>query len=316
MLKHFSCALMMITLTLSATANDKTKTEQNDLFSSNNNCPKTEKVTFFNTHKNPINVWLNPINRPAYQRLSFDRSLYALKLEPTSLVDCQTLSLKGVLLKKYGDWSQQHVNGAEFEPSNPVTFSEFKHLRMVLRFDPSITKLPRTEEIKNTYKKYVTSDKLKSLDDGRAHFGLTLYATINTTTDTRPNTKSSTPPSTVHSSKSNSKSNSKPTTISSTKSFNATTLVSFDNDQLDGQWLELKVPFSSFDLYTEQNYKEEPISAKALSNITIEGLRFVAETKSTKVLRNLNPGAFKDPEHLPIEIFKELGFELLGLYLE
>jgi hypothetical protein len=177
------------------------------------------------------------------------------------------------LVKKLGDWNHQHGNGIIAEiADHKILLSQVAGIELLLKIDSANSHLPTKKQIITTYGELVDSAQLNALDDENVYLSFALYGPVSTT-----------------------------------MTFNGDYLLKLNtSNQLD-QWLKVTIPTSQLTTYTEEHYQEQPISLAAAQNQVITGLRIMAETSSTQVVRNLILERFNDDTP---KLFKEISLSL------
>lgn len=177
------------------------------------------------------------------------------------------------LIKKFGDWHHQHANGITAQFSE-LTFSKVAGVEFVLRINTDISNLPSREEIAKTYNNLVSNELLAKLDDSNVHLSFALTTEAESI---------------------------------DTPQFNAEYLLSLDAKKQVNCWLYVFIPVAELTKYNDVRYQKTSLSEEDVKSIMISDFRLVAETRSTKVIRNLIPDTFdfKVPK-----LFKEIGVEI------
>lgn len=169
-----------------------------------------------------------------------------------------------VLLKKIADWDFQHSNGFERNIlAHAYTFGDVKNLVFDVKINSANTRIPSVESLKTTYASYVDGATIDALEDGKVNIGITLGDATN---------------------------------------LNGAIIFQLDQTTLSDQWVRVTIPMNKLSLYQEINYNRTAKTLAELSNVLINRILIVGETKSGAVLRgNINPWSTSVPE-----IFKEM----------
>jgi hypothetical protein len=241
----------------------------------------TRPVAFFGPSQTQYNAWNHTANGDVYSGLAQALEHYDFKLlyakQPHS-----TPILDGILVKKLGDWSQQHSTGLEFSPESDIAFKDVKALEMIIAIDPSQSFIPSQSKIKADFGKFTDEKTLQEYAKSEINISLALYAYFSD--DTRE------------------------------PSYNAEYLLALAPENHSKGYLSVTIPIEQFRLYTEQNYASTDIQIDDFSDRLVEGIRMMGESSNKKVLRNYN-GDIYEAQSPPPELFKEVGISLFGLYL-
>lgn len=153
-----------------------------------------------------------------------------------------------VLLKKIADWNHQHSNGFECNIiGQSIKFGNIENLVFDLKINSAKTNIPSVEIIKKTYANYVDSSVVDTLEDGKVNIGITLGDNTN---------------------------------------LNGTIIFQLDQNILSDKWVRVTIPMNKLSFYSEINYKKTPKTLADLSDVIINRMLIVGETKSGSVLRN------------------------------
>ncbi len=185
------------------------------------------------------------------------------------------------LVKKIGDWDQQHLNGMEiFYGEELLRFSEIKSFEMTLKIDSKKTYIPNLAQIREAFNQSLTEAEIYNFEKFNFNLGITLF---------EPGGNEQT--------------------------FNVFYNLEIAPDEFD-QWLNVTIPINEFNCYLERNYQETYVTLSDYQNRLFKGIRLCAETHSTKVVRNLHPEFYHS--NPPDEVYKELSFAIgqisLGTY--
>ena len=185
-----------------------------------------------------------------------------------------------LLVKKVGDWSQNHINGIEpMLDRAGMAFSSISAIKLTLRIDSRKTALPTSEQIQQTFSFASDAAALEALDQGNVTLGLTLFG--------------------EHFSD------------QGVKTPNANFLLTIKPEQFN-DWLTITLPVTNMNFYWEQNYSPTAASQSELANEKIMGFRITPETDSGRVARSLNPNAWETARK---ELFKEMAVEFREIVL-
>lgn len=188
---------------------------------------------------------------------------------------CNNVStLDIVLLKKIADWNHQHSNGFECNIlAQGYKFGDIKSLVFDLKINTAKTRIPTVESIKKTYANYVNGSIVDAMDDGKVNIGITLGDNTN---------------------------------------LNASIIFQLDQVTLGDKWVRVTIPMDKLSYYQEINYKQTAKTQADLSNVVINRMLIVGETKSGAVLRrNISPWDANIPE-----IFKEMDVSFKKIELQ
>ena len=232
-------------------------------------------LVLYDAHTNRLGGWNHTVNF-AEEFVGLQRSAehYQVSSETTKTQNFYTTTL----VKKLGDWNHQHANGIIADvTANALLFSQIAGIEILLKIDSASSHIPNKHDILAIYGKLLAAEQLSHLDDENIYLSFALFGPM-----------------------------------SATMTFNADYLLKLESaSQLD-QWLRVTIPISHLTTYSEEHYQEQPITFDAAQNQAITGLRIMAETASTKVIRNLLLDKFN---HSTPKLFKEikLNIEYLGL---
>jgi len=180
-----------------------------------------------------------------------------------------------ILLKKIANWDHQHSNGFECNIlAKGYKFGDIENLVFDLKINSSKTKIPSVESLKNTYASYVNDVIVDALDDGKVNIGITLGDNTN---------------------------------------LNASIVIQLDQEILSDKWVRVTIPMNKLSFYQEINYNQTAKMQEDLSNVVINRLLVVGETKSGAVLRkNIIPWNSNIPETFKeMDLsFKKIEFQL------
>jgi hypothetical protein len=164
----------------------------------------------------------------------------------SSCNDVYTLDI--VLLKKIADWNHQHSNGFECNIlTQGIKFGDIENLVFDLKINSAKTNIPSVESIKKTYANYVNEAIVNALEDGKVNIGITLGDNTN---------------------------------------LNGTIIFQLDQNILSDKWVRVTIPMNKLSFSSEINYKKTHKTLADLSDVIINRMLIVGETKSGSVLRN------------------------------
>ena len=230
-------------------------------------------LVLFSKETNVLDGWNHVESYPdEFDGLKFRPELYRIESKPDQNIE--EYQYKTTLIKKFGDWNHQHANGITAQFSE-LAFSKVAGIEIVLRINNETSNLPSLNTLSKAYNNLVSDELLEKLDDGNVHLSLTLSSQDTNNTDL--------------------------------PKFNAEYLLSFDAKKHVDNWYHVFIPVSALNAYNEINYKQTPLSENESKSMMISGFRLMAETHSTKVIRNFIPELFD--ESVP-KLFKEIGLEV------
>ena len=181
-----------------------------------------------------------------------------------------------ILVKKYGDWNQQHANGLISPVPDPsIKVSEVSSLDIYFRINLLNTKIPNLDTLAQKYSKHLTPSELENLDDSKANLAFAFVGQGN------------------HS--------------AGEAVLHLESYVSIDTAELSDQWIHLNIPLESMSVYQLQNYVRTDVSLLESGESPIHHLRINPETKSGKVVRNFIQDQWDDS--MP-EIYKEMSVSI------
>lgn len=239
-----------------------------------NNEPLTlDAHILFGATTNLLSGWNHVESYPdEFTGLALSSEKYRIEKQPALTENKEFFST--TLVKKFADWNHQHANGITADFSE-LAFSEIAGIALVLKVNSTISNVPGFETIANTYSNLVSGNQLSILDDGNLHLSVALRAGEMDSAEV--------------------------------PRFNAEYLLSLDAKTQMDQWYRIFIPASYLVRYNEIHYKHTPVSMEKAKSIVISNFKLVAETRSTKVLRNLIPNTFN--EDVP-KLFKEIGLNI------
>ena len=191
----------------------------------------------------------------------------------SSCNDVDTLDM--VLVKKIADWDHQHANGFERNIlAFGYKFGDIENLVFDVKINSAKTSVPSVDSLKTTYSSYVNAATVDALEDGKVNVGITLGDSTN---------------------------------------LNGAIIFQLDQTALSDQWVRVTIPMSKLSFYQEVNYVRTAKTLAELSNVVINRMLVVGETKSGAVLRgNINPWSSSVPETFKeMDLsFKKIEFQL------
>ncbi|HSC68133.1 MAG TPA: hypothetical protein VLC79_10605 [Cellvibrio sp.] len=163
----------------------------------------------------------------------------------SSCNDVDTIDM--ILVKKINDWDHQHSNGFERKiVSLGYKFGDIENIVLDLKVNSASTSIPSIETLKTTYSSYTSASNIEALDEGKVNVDITLH---------------------------------------DGKNLNGKIIVQLDQTTLADQWVRVTVPMSEVYFYEEINYVRTPKPLADLSNVVIDRLLVVGETRKGAVLR-------------------------------
>jgi len=182
-----------------------------------------------------------------------------------------------VLVKKIADWDRQHSNGFERNIlAHGYKFGDIENLVVDIKVNSANTSIPSVASLKTIYANYVSAATIDALDEGKVNVDITLHDGAN---------------------------------------LFGKIIVQLDQETLKDQWVRVSVPMSKVYFYQEINYNRTTKTLADLSNVVIQRMVVVGETKNGSVLRgpigdaNWNtsiPETFKEADLS----FKKIEFQL------
>ncbi len=185
------------------------------------------------------------------------------------------------LVKKIGDWNQQHLNGMEiFYGDSLMRYSSISSIQLFLKIDRKETFLPKIDEVAQIFDGIVTTDEIGVIETSKFNLGITLFESGGT--------------------------------VSEKGDFNAFYILEIDPTHFD-KWIEVNIPLNDFKYYLEKNYNETYVKPSEFPSAEIKGIRLCAETHTGQVIRNLNSEFYES--NTPQELCKELSFSIGAIAL-
>ena len=175
-----------------------------------------------------------------------------------------TDTINMVFAKKIADWDFQHMNGFERNIlAHGYKFGDIENLVLDIKVNSAYTSIPSVASLKTTYASYVSTATIDTLDEGKVNVDITLHDGAN---------------------------------------LFGKIIVQLDQETLKDQWVRVTVPMNKVSFYQEINYNRTNKTLADLSNVVIQRMLIVGETKKGAVLRgDINPWSSSVPE-----TFKEL----------
>lgn len=238
-----------------------------------NTLPIPNAQVLFNPTQNVLGGWNHVAKFPdEFAGLNFPSGMYRVDRKPALNRGVHQYST--TLIKKYGDWHHQHANGITANyPA--IKYSKVEGVELVFKINSDISHLPTMKDLYDAYGEYLTHEQIQALDDGQVHLSIALVGE-GAEDITQP-------------------------------TFNADFLLSLEVNKRVDEWHHVFIPRSELNTYTEQNYDSTPLTAGKAKKFHVESFRLMAETASTKVVRNYIPDSYNDD--VP-KLFKEIGIEI------
>lgn len=231
---------------------------------------------------NNINTWNHNSPSQGFTALKQETSKYSLTQNNASSDGCQATGLSTILVKKLGDWDQQHINGIEFLAAHqPKELATITSVAITLKIDALLSYSPSQALLLSSYENVIPEKAILTLANQNYFLGVTLYSPF-------------------------SEDRNEPT-------FNASTIIELSLSSAD-KWLTVNIPINAFFLFTQENYQEEAITLAQFNKRLLKGLRIVAETKDTNVARNSNPAYYSEHSSLS-EHYKEIALHIASIEL-
>lgn len=184
-------------------------------------------------------------------------------------------SINMVLVKKIADWDRQHSNGFERNIlAHGYKFGDIENLVVDIKVNSTNTSIPSVTSLKTTYASYVSAATIDALDEGKVNVDITLHDGAN---------------------------------------LFGKIIVQLDQETLKDQWVRVTVPMNKVSFYQEINYNRTNKTLADLSNVIIQRMLIVGETKKGAVLRgDINPWSTSAPETFKeMDLsFKKIEFQL------
>ncbi|MDO8342212.1 MAG: hypothetical protein Q7T48_03340 [Cellvibrio sp.] len=184
-------------------------------------------------------------------------------------------SINIVLVKKIADWDRQHSNGFERNIlAHGYKFGDIENLVVDIKVNSANTSIPSVASLKTTYASYVSAATVDALDEGKVNVDITLHDGAN---------------------------------------LFGKIIVQLDQEALKDQWVRVTVPMSKVNFYQEINYNRTTKTLADMSNVVIQRMLIVGETKKGTVLRgDINPWSTSVPETFKeMDLsFKKIEFQL------
>lgn len=179
-----------------------------------------------------------------------------------------------VLVKKIADWNHQHANGFECNLlTSGYKFGDIENLVFELKINSAKTNIATVESLKKRYAGYVNESAIDAIEDGKVNIGITLSDSTN---------------------------------------LNGTFIFQLDQTILIDKWVRVTIPMNKLSFYQEINYNHLPKKLTDLSNVVINRMLIVGETKNSAVLR-MNINSWNDT--IP-ETFKEMNISFKKIELQ
>jgi hypothetical protein len=211
---------------------------------------------------------------------NFSNEFVGLKRQPENYqTDAQsnidTTLYATTLVKKLGDWEHQHGNGIIADMQDkPLHYAQISGLVMLLKINSEQTYLPTVEQLLAAYADKTSQAELLALDQPNVYLSIALFGAQSTVDKS---------------------------------TFNADYLLKLDSQTQLDSWLSVFIPINALSPFIEKDYQEQIMTQTAAQDQPIIGLRIMAETASTKVIRNLIPTQFNA---MTPKLFKEIALEI------
>lgn len=217
--------------------------------------PSRPTLMLFDGTTNRLAGWSHIVTNPErFPHARFAPADYAVDASCVG-TDAGSRVFRTILLKKLGDWDQQHINGIEprFDDAAPA-LGDVRQIVLELKIDAARSRLASVAELAALYGDRLTPAQLASLDNGRAHLGISLFeAGFNAHDGT---------------------------------ALHATVYVEFDPAKDFDRWLRVTIPVREMDFYFEKNYAHTPAVYRDHLARRLVGLRINPETRTSLVARN------------------------------
>tara|TARA_R110002167_G_scaffold81124_7_gene222417 strand:+ start:1154 stop:2041 length:888 start_codon:yes stop_codon:yes gene_type:complete len=211
---------------------------------------------------------------------NFSNEFIGLKQQPENYqTDAQsnvdTTRYATTLVKKLGDWEHQHGNGIIADiHEQPLHYAQISGLVMLLKINSKQTYLPTLEQLLAAYADKTNEAELLTLDEPNVYLSIALFGAQSRVDKS---------------------------------TFNADYLLKLDSQTQLDKWLSVFIPVSALSPFIEKDYQEQIMTQTEAQEQPITGLRIMAETASTKVIRNLIPTQFNP---MTPKLFKEIALEI------
>lgn len=237
------------------------------------------QVFFWGDGNCEYSAWNHVTDNQEWDELKNSVDTYQISSIPLDKQSCEGKILKTTLIKKLGDWNQQHPNGIEIlSPQQRIRFNNIQSLNLELKINQNLSSIPTFAQLKSVYGSYL-AEEVSSIDTGNYVLGITIF---NHTDKTGI-------------------------------SYNLSNFQQITANQIsENGSIKLQIPLNQFYAYREENYEDTTLTIPDFEQITIDGIRIVAESTQGKVLRNYNQSVFLNQE-APIEIYKEIALNILSL---
>jgi hypothetical protein len=211
---------------------------------------------------------------------NFSNEFVGLKQQPEnyqsddqSNIDATTYTT--TLVKKLGDWEHQHGNGIIADiHEQPLHYAQISGLVILLKINSKQTYLPTLEQLLAAYADQTSEAELMALDEPNVYLSIALFGAQSKLDK---------------------------------NTFNADYLLKLDSQTQLDKWLSVFIPVNALSPFIEKDYQEQIMTQTEAQDQPITGLRIMAETASTKVIRNLIPQQFNA---MTPKLFKEIALEI------
>lgn len=186
-------------------------------------------------------------------------------------------SVNTILVKKIANWDRQHSNGfGRSFTSFGQKFGNVENLVLDVKVNSAKTKMHTPAELKTVYTSYLSNTSvIDTIEAGKVNLGLTFETSNN---------------------------------------LRAAITIEIDQALYADQWVRITIPASSLRYYEDINYVQTTRDASLFSNLVINNLLVVAETRTNAVLRGSISGWNENTP--PPERFKEVDISFKKIELQ
>lgn len=237
-----------------------------------------EDFVLFDGQTNLLAGWSHATKSPEFAALTYPPEAY--RVDASAWVASQECSgekvFQTILVKKLGTWQGSHTNGIEplFDRAN-IRFEDVESVVLELKLVGEKTRLVDSKTYYQHYEAVATPEQLDTIDRQQYNFGITLFGA-----------------------------NFQDQSIAT---LNSQTLITFDPDTQQDQWLRVTLPVAAMQSYLEQHYSPTPVLLAQHAAQQVMGLRINPETASGKVVRHINGKPWETKA--PPELFKEMAIQ-------
>ena len=243
-------------------------------------------IAFFGSDIDLLEGFNHTANSSVFNGLSQNRrsAVYdPMKIDGQPDASCgDSKTWSGVLVKKYGNWDQQHSNGIINSVDNTV-FGDIDAVILDIKVNTDTSHLLSTEELAEQYQDFINLDIARTIDKGNPAFSFTLREG-----DGADDLK--------------------------LERFFEIPFAFMDH------WIRITIPLDEMIAYTGQPWEKNPVSLNNVLNIKLGELLLLPETKGNNfahfgdVMRNFNtPSWSSNPK--PSEYFKEHSVSIRNIAL-